>query len=110
MASTATLSLSPWAAEALSLAEQREIAARLVDLHARCRVIKSREGWGITVDSWAQDAHFDPIHQVKRHHQRGHLADLVQSAIDAYATTAFAYTTDELVVIASQSGMDVTRA
>lgn len=108
MVSTATLDLSPYAAEALSLAEEDELAARAVDLHCRVQVINGK-GWTIRVTSWAKDELHNPVHRIEHYKQRGHLADLIHGALGQYAE-AFAYSPDELVTIASQSGVAVERA
>jgi hypothetical protein len=104
---TSTLALLPWAAEALSLDEEAAIAARAVELHCRVSVGKSRHTWTIRVSSWDRTDAGEPVRSVNRHHQRGHLADLIGAALDAYTN---AYTADELLMIANQSGMAVTRA
>lgn len=104
---TATLSMTPWAAEALSLEEEHAIARRAVDLHCRVSVGKSRHTWTIRVSSWDRTDAGDPVRSVSRHHQRGHLADLIDAALDAYDN---AYTADELLMIANQSGIEVARA
>jgi hypothetical protein len=98
---TATLSLTPWAHQALSLDEMADLGRRLVELHARAHAGQSGKGWTIRVDSWAQDARYNPVHQVAHHHQIGHLADLIHVAINEYERR-FVFTPDELVQIQRQ--------
>ena len=99
MVQTASLRLSPWAAEALSLDEEREIAKRAVDLHCRIGVTNSHREWTIGVSSWAKDEITrNPIHRINRHHQRGHLAELIQMCLDEYER-AYVFTGEELLSI-----------
>ena len=105
----ATLNLSPWTHEALSFDEMTDLGRRAVDMHCRMTVLKTRKGWTIRVTSWAEDAHHEPVHAVASYHARGHLADNMHAALDRYQRE-FVFTADELVTIANQSGIEVTRA
>lgn len=100
----ATLSLTPDAHQALSLTEMRELGRRAVDLHCRVGIGQSRGRWTIRVQSWAQlpSPTYGPRYRVDRHHQRGHLADLIHSALDEYERR-YVWTAEELVQIARQS-------
>lgn len=100
---SATLNLTPWAHEALGMDEMADLGKRAVGMHARVTVIKGRQGWTIRVTSWAEDEHHDPIRRIDRHHERGHLADRIHLALDAYER-AYIFTPDELAQIQSQTG------
>jgi hypothetical protein len=106
----ATLSLTPWAAQALSDAEIHDVALRAVKAHCRVNVGKSREGeWVIRVSSWAlRDG--QPVTYVEHRVYGGlHLAHCIGRALNAFEAEAGAWTPDELVTIANQSGIGVSR-
>lgn len=104
ISSTATLSLSGYAHQALSLAEIDDLSRRAVDLHCRIAVLEHRGRWDISVTSWATQDETPPsraripLHRVDRSRQAGHLADLIAVALDRYER-AFVFTGDELVGI-----------
>jgi hypothetical protein len=105
----ASLTLTPWAHEALSFDEMRDLGIRAVDLRCRMSIGNAKKAWTIRVSSWAKDDHLNPVHRLERHHMHGHLADIAHAALDEYARL-YAYRPEELVTIASQSGLAVTRA
>lgn len=97
----ATLTLTPRAHEALSLPEARELGERAVTLHCRVALAGSaHRGWSIQVDSWARPDGI-PVHRYRVDEQHGHLADLINAALDEYARR-FVFTADELVTIQGQ--------
>ena len=104
ISSTATLSLSPWAHQALSLAEMDELARRAVDLHCRVAVMQSRHRWDISVTSWATKDEEPksrariPLYRVDWHRQTGHLADLIDGALDQYERW-YVFSAEELLSI-----------
>lgn len=100
---TSTLLLTPWASAALSLADEQEIARRLVDLHARASVVKGNLGWTVRVASWAHrtTAPNGPVHSLAKHHQRGRLADVIAHVLDQYERE-YVFTPDELAQIQRQ--------
>lgn len=100
---TATLALTPWAANALSLEDRDRISRRAVDLHCRVQAGQSRDRWAVRVGSWEQnpDPIYGPRYTVK-HHSRGNLADLITRALDEYEAT-YVFTPDELAQIQRQS-------
>jgi hypothetical protein len=106
----ATLNLTPWAHEALSLADQRELGRRLVRLHARAGVLAGKPGrWTFDVSSWEKDPETKlPVRLVERRNALGNLADLLHGAIDEYERR-YVWTAEELVTIAGQSGLAVRR-
>lgn len=100
----ATLKLTPYAHQALSLAEMRELGRRAVDLHCRLSVGQSGRAWTIRVTSWANVSvpPYGSVHRLDRHHLSGHLADLMHAALDEYER-AFVWTPDELATIYRQT-------
>lgn len=104
----ATLTLTPWAAQALSDDERAALAVRAVEL--RCRVdvgkLSKRQAWVVTVSSWARKPAPDlrPVVQARHEFYAGrHLADCVAKALTDYAATQ--WTADELFTVAHQSGL-----
>ncbi len=110
--SGATLNLSPYAAQSLSLEEERAIARRAVDLHARVYAIaRNRPGfgeWSVRVVSWWTGRDGAPLGQID-HRAVGHLADVIERALDDFEAK-YAWTPEELVQIAAQSGLPVRAA
>ena len=99
---TATLVLTPFAHQALSLMEMRELGYRAVDMHARIRVGGKPGGpWTVRVHSWAGPSNL-PTYRVEWHKRRGDLASLMHRALDEYAAR-FVYTPEELAQIQRQS-------
>ena len=96
---TATLTLTPWAHQALSLDEMRELGYRAVSLHCRLRVGGKSPGgpWSVKVHDWATNRE-----KVGRYQRYGHLADLMHAALDQYEKE-FVFTPEELSQIQRQS-------
>lgn len=99
----ATLTLTPWAHEALSLDEMRSLGYRAVELHCRVRVGGRSSGgpWTVRVYSWATTGH-GPVYRVEWYRRHGHLADLIDKALDEYQRR-YVYSPEELAQIQRQS-------
>jgi glutathione S-transferase len=103
-----TITLSPWAAQALSDDERNAIARRLVELKARLVASRSprEHAWVIRVSSWAmRDGR--PVIEIERRPYFGlHFAACIAEALTEYERT---WEPEELLTVAAQSGMAVSR-
>jgi hypothetical protein len=107
-----TLVLTPFAAQALSDQERNDIARRLVALKVRANVGKAvREGrWVIRVSSWEQ-RDGQPVYYCEDRVYSGlHLADCMAKSLAAAERAMAAWTPEEILQVAAQSGLTVERA
>lgn len=100
--STATLILTPWAAQALSDGDERAVTRRAVELHCRVRAGSSNKAWGIRVTSWTQIPDQGALYEVNHHRKYGDLATLIHAALDDYERR-FVFSPDELAAIRRQT-------
>jgi hypothetical protein len=106
----ATLNLSSDAFAALSLDEMTALGQRCVDMKVRIGSMRNqrRVRWDVGVSAWAQRGQgYDPKYHTD-HTGYGNLAIVLTEALDKHERE-HAFTPDELVTIANQSGMAVTR-
>ncbi len=100
-----TLRLTPFAAQALSLEEEHQLAKRCVDLHCRMSVVAARPGyWTVRLESWARDDRGNPLYHLDGFGLVGHLADLMEGMLDRCERET-RYTPEEILIIANQSGL-----
>jgi hypothetical protein len=108
-----TITLSPWAAQALSDDERNAIARRLVGLKARLVASRSprEHAWVIRVSSWAmrEEPARRPVIEIERRPYFGrHFADCIAEVLDEYEAAAI-WTPEEILQVAAQSGLAVNR-
>jgi hypothetical protein len=111
----ARLSLTPWANAALSVEDQKALTERCAALGIRVSVGNSNHEWTLRL---TRDGADRPT--LEWFHQKGRPAPLVHHLLDQYEDIARSladdveaanrWTPDELVTIANQSGLDVSRA
>jgi hypothetical protein len=106
------LALSPWAADKLTVEDQRTLTIIAESMGVRVSVGNSGHEWTIRVASDMKRTRYgatEPVAQHSWHHLRGDLGKLIARCLDRYRE-AETWTPDEILTVASQSGIEVSRA
>ncbi len=106
------LKLTPWAAQKLSDDDQATLAIVAEQMGVRVSTGMSGGEWTIRVVSDMNRIRYgakEPIASHSFHHLTGDLATLIAICMDRYRE-AETWTTDEIMTVANQSGIEVSRA
>ncbi len=106
------LRLTPWAAQKLSDDDQATLAIVAEQMGVRVSAGMSGKDWTIRVVSDMTRTRYgspEPVASHSFHHLTGNLSGLIGRCLDEYERRE-TWTTDEIVTIANQSGIEVRRA
>ncbi len=105
------LSLTPWAAQRLSDDEQLRLTERAASMGVRVSAGMSGKEWTIRVVSDMTRTRYgspEPLALHSFHHLTGNLSMLIGRCLDEYERRE-AWTDEEILTIANQSGIEVSR-
>lgn len=106
------LTLTPWAADKLTVEDQRTLTIVAEQMGVRVSVGNANHEWTIRVASDMTRTRYgttEPVAAHSFHHLRGDLGELIALCLDRYRK-AESWTPDEILTVAHQSGIEVSRA